>query len=228
MRDFSSVRVHQRQNPDLGRIDQVRNSADGAVIVEERVNEVQAHLHAHDFVSMHGRDIFELGLVLLHIRVVRDEHRPEFPPLHRKADVHQPADRGKRRRIGLQFGRQGRVLVIDAKTPGRRFSLGFPRLDLQFRDDIALGNKPVALLGRRVDLHVPGPGVRDVVSLVVENLEGRVVVNLDFEHDHGPGPRPRGIADDLGLRHSRDNRGQRPHRRYSRIQSHETLPKYCI
>ena len=94
MSNVGAVRVHREDDPDLARVDDVRDPGVLAVAVGEPVEDVQGHLEAHVLVGVVEAVEQDLGLVLVDVDVVADLRRPQLAALVALADREQVDDVG--------------------------------------------------------------------------------------------------------------------------------------
>ena len=113
-----AIGVGQRDKPDLFAVHQARHARIDAVVVQEAIDQVEAHFHAEVLVPVERGDIGELGLIFLEVGVVGDSNRPQFAPLGGLADRNHARDRGMSGDQGGQVIRQRGIRVIEAEGIG--------------------------------------------------------------------------------------------------------------
>ena len=102
---FGAVRVHEEHDPDLARIDDLRDPGVRSVTVGQPAQDPQRHLDAHVLVGVVAPIDHDFRLTLVGRHVVRDLGGPELPSEIALADGEPPDDVGVRGLGGSDLGR---------------------------------------------------------------------------------------------------------------------------
>ena len=121
--EFLAVRVDHEHDPDLTRVDDVRDSRVVTVAIDEPVHDREGHLGGHVLVGVVPAVEHDLGLGLVDADVVRDLDRPDVAALVALADREAMDD------VGVRGGQRGDLgghlgVAVVAGPSSREFAGG--------------------------------------------------------------------------------------------------------
>ncbi len=110
-----AIRIQKRHKTNRRRIHERRNPRLHAIALQQHPDKLKAKLRSHPLIPMNRRKIPELRLILLDIRIVRDQQRPQFPPLRGLPQARQSTESRISLRIPLQLERHPRIRMVTIK-----------------------------------------------------------------------------------------------------------------